>query len=96
MQTESAALMPIPGHIDPVPVPRDFKPRADGRIDLLGLSKLDLRMALETAQLEPKQAKLRAKQLWHWIYNRGVTEFCLLYTSPSPRDRQKSRMPSSA
>ena len=26
--------------------------------------------------------------------NRGVT--CLLYTSPSPRDRQKSRMPSSA
>ena len=25
-----------------------------------------------------------------------VTLFCLLYTSPSPRDRQKSRMPSSA
>ena len=24
------------------------------------------------------------------------TEGCLLYTSPSPRDRQKSRMPSSA
>ena len=24
------------------------------------------------------------------------TDFCLLYTSPSPRDRQKSRMPSSA
>ena len=26
----------------------------------------------------------------------GVGENCLLYTSPSPRDRQKSRMPSSA
>ena len=25
-----------------------------------------------------------------------VTSSCLLYTSPSPRDRQKSRMPSSA
>ena len=25
-----------------------------------------------------------------------VYGFCLLYTSPSPRDRQKSRMPSSA
>ena len=25
-----------------------------------------------------------------------VPSFCLLYTSPSPRDRQKSRMPSSA
>ena len=24
------------------------------------------------------------------------SETCLLYTSPSPRDRQKSRMPSSA
>ena len=26
----------------------------------------------------------------------GVFTICLLYTSPSPRDRQKSRMPSSA
>ena len=26
----------------------------------------------------------------------ALTVFCLLYTSPSPRDRQKSRMPSSA
>ena len=26
----------------------------------------------------------------------GLNESCLLYTSPSPRDRQKSRMPSSA
>jgi 23S rRNA (adenine2503-C2)-methyltransferase len=70
--------MPIPGHIDPVTVPRAFVPRADGRIDLLGLSKLDLRMALETSQLDEKQAKLRAKQLWHWIYNRGVTDFSLM------------------
>ena len=28
------------------------------------------------------------------VYGGGMT--CLLYTSPSPRDRQKSRMPSSA
>ena len=26
----------------------------------------------------------------------GLTEFCLLYTSPSPRDATLSRMPSSA
>ena len=26
----------------------------------------------------------------------GISKVCLLYTSPSPRDRQKSRMPSSA
>ena len=31
------------------------------------------------------------------IHNRTVNDYiCLLYTSPSPRDRQKSRMPSSA
>ena len=28
--------------------------------------------------------------------NSGQDHVCLLYTSPSPRDRQKSRMPSSA
>jgi len=78
MHTVPAAAMPIPGHIDPVPVARALAPRSDGRIDLLGLSKDDLRMALETSQLEPKQAKLRAKQLWHWIYNRGATDFDLM------------------
>ena len=30
------------------------------------------------------------------IWNDARTQTCLLYTSPSPRDRQKSRMPSSA
>ena len=29
-------------------------------------------------------------------YARAMEMNCLLYTSPSPRDRQKSRMPSSA
>ena len=28
--------------------------------------------------------------------NELLNNFCLLYTSPSPRDREKSRMPSSA
>ena len=31
-----------------------------------------------------------------WTDNIGKHRNCLLYTSPSPRDRQKSRMPSSA
>jgi 23S rRNA (adenine2503-C2)-methyltransferase len=75
MQTESAALMPIPGHIDPVPVPRQTVAREDGRVDLVGLSKAELREALLAAGMDAKQAKLRAKQIWHWIYNRGATEF---------------------
>lgn len=72
------ALMPIPGHIDPVPVARALTPRADGRTDLLGLSRDQIRAALADAGLEPKQAKLRAKQLWHWIYNRGATDFAVM------------------
>src|SRR5947209_5908989 len=68
-------LMPIAGAIDPVPVPRAPKPRADGRIDLVGLSKDEIRTDLELAGLEPRQAKLRSKQVWHWIYNRGVSDF---------------------
>ena len=72
------ALMPIPGPIDPVPVTRPMIPRADGRVELVGLYRDAIRAALETAGLEPKQAKLRAKQLWHWIYNRGVGDISLM------------------
>ena len=32
----------------------------------------------------------------HRVGGRGLTEDCLLYTSPSPRDATLSRMPSSA
>ena len=78
MTLSAAAAMPIPGHIDPVPVPRAAVARADGRVDLIGLPKAEIRAALEAAGMEPKQAKLRAKQLWHWIYNRGVTDFTLM------------------
>jgi 23S rRNA (adenine2503-C2)-methyltransferase len=70
--------MPIPGHIDPVPVPRAQPVRADGRVDLIGLSRPEIRDALATAGLDERQSKLRAKQLWHWIYNRGVTDFALM------------------
>ena len=49
--------------------------REDGRVDLVGLPREGIRAALEAEGLEPKAAKLRAKQIWHWIYNRGATEF---------------------
>ena len=43
----------------------------------------------------------KQNQIFIEDYQRGELDFdayttCLLYTSPSPRDRQKSRMPSSA
>jgi len=78
MNAPQTITMAIPGHIDPVPVPRPEVPRADGRIDLVGLSRDTIRATLAEAGLDAKQAKLRAKQLWHWIYNRGATEFSVM------------------
>jgi 23S rRNA (adenine2503-C2)-methyltransferase len=69
------APMPIPGHIDPVPVPRPAFAGADARLDLVGLSRERIAEALAEAGLEPRQAKLRAKQIWHQIYHRGATAF---------------------
>src|SRR5438105_12892877 len=78
-------LMPISGAVDPVPVARAAKPRADGRVELVGLSKEQIRSELEAAGLEPNQAKLRSKQIWHWIYNRGVSEFASMSDIAKPQ-----------
>ena len=71
-------LMPIPGPVDPVPVPRAAVTRADGKVELIGLKREDIRAALEAAGLDPRQAKLRAKQLWHWMYHRGASDFATM------------------
>jgi len=71
----STPLMPIPGHFDPVPLPREVTPRADGRVDLMGLSRTAIIDVFAAATLDARAAKLRAKQVFHWIYHRGVTEF---------------------
>lgn len=73
-------LMAIPGIIDPVPTTRPavtggITPRDDGRIDLLGLPRPRIAELLMAAGLDEKAAKLRAKQLFHWLYHRGVTDF---------------------
>ena len=46
----------------------------------------DMYDALNAQDLEAQHKYWHDNMVWH----------CLLYTSPSPRDRQKSRMPSSA
>ena len=80
------AAMPIPGHIDPVPVPRPERAAdADARFNLVGLSKAEIRAALAEAGLDEKQAKLRAKQLWHQIYNRGAVDFTAMSDIAKPQ-----------
>lgn len=42
---------------------------------LLGLSKEDVQSALATIGVKEKQLRMRANQLWHWLYFRGTTDF---------------------
>ncbi|MGL4541963.1 MAG: 23S rRNA (adenine(2503)-C(2))-methyltransferase RlmN [Polymorphobacter sp.] len=67
--------MQIPGLVDPVALPRSVPVRADGRIALVGLTRPELVAALVDAGLDAKAAKMRASQVWHWIYHRGATDF---------------------
>ena len=47
-------------------------------------------------KIEVEQVEEPTKEVDKSFENERETKLCLLYTSPSPRDRQKSRMPSSA
>lgn len=53
---------------------------SDGRRDLVGLSREEL--AAELAAIGEKP--FRAKQVWHWIYNQGVTDFARMSSIARP------------
>ena len=40
--------------------------------------------------------QIASKAIYDELQSKNKLSFCLLYTSPSPRDRTRSRMPSSA
>jgi 23S rRNA (adenine2503-C2)-methyltransferase len=66
-----------PGPHDVVVVPRST-PVATRR-DLLGLSREEMQQAFIDVGLEPKQARLRMRQVWHWVYHRGVRSFSAMH-----------------
>jgi 23S rRNA (adenine2503-C2)-methyltransferase len=49
---------------------------ADGRIELIGLDRAELAAELARVGAPP----FRARQLWHWIYHRGATDFARMTT----------------
>ena len=55
------------------------------------LSEADVKDAMREIRLALLEADVSYK-----VVKDFIKKTCLLYTSPSPRDRQKSRMPSSA
>ena len=47
---------------------------------LIGLTRAELGEALVAAGIVPeRQAKMRAQQLWHWMYVRGVSDFAGMF-----------------
>jgi 23S rRNA (adenine2503-C2)-methyltransferase len=55
-------------------------PIADGRKNLVGLSRAELAAELAAVGAEP----FRARQLWHWIYHRGATDFAAMTSLAKP------------
>ena len=60
-------------------------------------------VSTQSQQPVNRMRPIKSSQLFLWFSSNTQTtgcwlcvDTCLLYTSPSPRDRQKSRMPSSA
>jgi 23S rRNA (adenine2503-C2)-methyltransferase len=53
---------------------------ADGRRDLIGLSRDELAAELAAIGERP----FRVKQLWHWIYHQGVTDFASMSSIARP------------
>src|SRR4051812_1512290 len=65
--------MSIALHLDHASQP--VRASAPRRTSLVGLNKPQLREALGGIGLDEREAKLRASQLWNWIYVNGVTDF---------------------
>ncbi len=53
---------------------------ADGRRDIVGLSREEL--AAEVAAIG--EAAFRVKQIWHWVYHQGVTDFARMSSIARP------------
>src|SRR5256885_10255780 len=53
-----------------------FRARATEKPSLIGLTRTELGEALVASGIVPeRQARMRAQQLWHWMYVRGVSDF---------------------
>ena len=60
-------------------------------------NKQKTKIAMSDAQLMHASRMAEGKEAYQGkLLEARQSDCCLLYTSPSPRDRQKSRMPSSA
>ncbi|MEM6479287.1 MAG: 23S rRNA (adenine(2503)-C(2))-methyltransferase RlmN [Pseudomonadota bacterium] len=60
---------------DYMTVPRKRPVGADGRKNIVGLTRAELRQALIEMGTPEKQAKMRTGQIWQWVYQWGRRDF---------------------
>ena len=58
---------------NPSPAAPATDPRA--RESLIGLTRAELAARMAALGERPEKAGMRAKQVWHWLYHRGVSDF---------------------
>ena len=78
---------------------KKYKKCCDGDLEYLGTENYEgKQIVYNKTQIESgrKKAKELLEQLLDKETKKPLNISCLLYTSPSPRDRTRSRMPSSA
>ena len=72
---------------------RDEDLRADRQPEF---TQLDIEMSFISEEEIISFNESLIKKIWKEVININFNNACLLYTSPSPRDKRQSRMPSSA
>ncbi len=55
--------------------PQPIKVMSEDKPPLIGLSREELAEAMALVDVPEKQRRMRASQLWHWLYVRGVSDF---------------------
>ena len=70
---ETNAMTPGPaGFVEKAPLERYVPP---SKPSLVGLTRAELAEAMASVGVPPAQRKMRAQQIWHWLYVRGATRF---------------------
>lgn len=75
--TEAASgRQPVPpSDLAPIMKIAETQPQRDAKPSLMGMTREELGAALRDVGVEAKQVRMRAAQLWHWIYVRGAPGF---------------------
>jgi len=79
MTASPAATLPddVNAAIEKRPLERYVAP---AQPSLIGLSREQLADALAAAGVPERQRRMRAQQIWHWLYVRGATDFDVMTT----------------